>query len=69
MRTKTFDAVKLMRDLRDKLSKDMEHMTAEERMRYIRGKAASTRLGREIGEDKGDSAGQADAADDASRRR
>ena len=63
MRTKTFDAVKLMRELRDKLSKDMEHMTAEERVRYIRGKAASIGLGKEIGEDNGDAAQQADAAD------
>jgi hypothetical protein len=45
MTTKTFDSVKLMRELRDKLSQEMEHMTAEERLRYIRGKAASTGLG------------------------
>jgi hypothetical protein len=44
MTTKTLDSVKLMRELRDKLSQEMEHMTADERLRYIRGKAASTRI-------------------------
>ena len=44
MMTKTFDSVKLMRTLRDKLSRDMENMTAEERLRYIRATAASTGL-------------------------
>ena len=44
MTTKTFDSVKLMRTLRDKLSREMENMTAEERLRYIRAKAASTGL-------------------------
>ena len=48
MTTKIFDSVKLMRDLRDKLSQDMEHMTAEERRRYICAKAGSTGLGREM---------------------
>src|SRR6266851_3799491 len=38
MTTKTFDSVKLMRELRDKLSQEMEHMTAEERLRYIRAR-------------------------------
>lgn len=63
MKTKTFDAVKLMRELRDRLSQDMEHMTPEERVEYIRGKAASTALGRSIAEGAADSAQQADAAD------
>ena len=58
MTTKTFDSVKLMRELRDKLSQEMEHMTAEERLRYIRGKAASTGLGRKMGEDERDAAQQ-----------
>lgn len=52
MTTKTFDSVKLMRELRDKLSQEMEHMTSEERLRYIRGKAASTGLGRKMAEDE-----------------
>ena len=63
MTTKTFDSVKLMRELRDKISKEMEHMTAEERVRYIRGGAASMGVGREIGEDRRGAAQRADAAD------
>jgi uncharacterized protein YbcC (UPF0753/DUF2309 family) len=54
MTTKTFDSVKLMRELRDNLSQEMEHMTAEERLRYIREKAASTGLGRKMAEDDRD---------------
>ena len=50
MRTKTFDAVKLMRELRDKLSQEMEHMTPEARVRHIRDRAASTALGKTIAE-------------------
>jgi hypothetical protein len=56
MTTKIFDSVKLMRELRDKLSQEMEHMTAEERLRYIRGKSASTGLGRKLAEDERDAA-------------
>jgi hypothetical protein len=56
MPTKTFDSVKMMRELRDKLSQEMEHMIAEERLRYIRGKAASTGLGRTMAEDERDAA-------------
>ncbi len=63
MTTKTFDAVKLMRDLRDRLSQEMEQMTPEERVRYIRDRAASTGLWRKIAGDEGDAAQQADAAD------
>jgi hypothetical protein len=63
MNTKTFDAVKLMRELRDRLSQEMEQMTPEERVRYIRDKAASTDLGKKIDEDEGDTAQQTDAAD------
>lgn len=48
MTTKSFDAVKLMRELRDKLSQDMEHMTPEERLKYVHDKAASTSLGRKL---------------------
>jgi hypothetical protein len=63
MTTKTFDAVKLMRELRDKLSQEMGGMTPEERLRYIRDKAASTALGRAIAQDKSTVAQQTDAAD------
>ncbi|MBI4879746.1 MAG: hypothetical protein HY812_08825 [Planctomycetes bacterium] len=45
MTTKTFDSVKLMRELRDQLGREMEHMTPDERLRYIREKAAATVLG------------------------
>lgn len=62
MTTKTFDAVKLMRELRDKLSQEMESMTPEQRVRYIRGKATSTALGRTIAQDKSKAAQQTDAA-------
>lgn len=62
MTTKTFDAVKLMRELRNKLSQEMESMTPEQRVRYIRGKAASTALGRTIAQDKSKAAQQADAS-------
>jgi hypothetical protein len=47
MKTKTFDAVKMMRELRDKLSLDMEHMTPEERVRYIREKAKAFEINEE----------------------
>ena len=63
MTTKTFDAVRLMRELRDKLSQEMEHMAPEERMRYIRDKAASTDLWRKVAENAVAAAQQADAAD------
>jgi hypothetical protein len=58
MTTKTFDSVKLMRELRDKLSLEMEHMTAEERLRHIRGKAASTALGSRMAEAERDASEQ-----------
>lgn len=45
MTTKAIDSVKLMRELRDKLGRDMERLTAEERVRFVRERAASTRLG------------------------
>jgi hypothetical protein len=63
MRTKTFDAVKLMRELRDRLSQEMERMTPEERVRYISEKAASTGLAKKLAEDDKGAAQQADAAD------
>jgi hypothetical protein len=63
MKTKTFDAVKLMRELRDRLSQEMERMTPEERIRYISEKASSTGLARKLAEDDKNAAQQADAAD------
>lgn len=63
MKTKTFDAVRLMRELRDRLSQEMESMTPEERTRYIRDKAASTGLEAQKAEHDAGAAQQADAAD------
>lgn len=63
MKTKTFDAVKLMRELRDKLSQEMDKMTPAERLRYIRDRAASTALGRTIAQDESKAGQPADAAD------
>jgi len=63
MTTKTFDAVKLMRELRDKLSQEMEQMTPEERIRYIQERAASTGLAKKLAKEERDGAQHADAAD------
>ena len=63
MTTKTFDSVKLMRELRDKLSQEMEQMTPDERIRYVRDKAASTRLAKKTGEDERDAIQQDRATD------
>ena len=69
MTTKTFDAVKLMRELRDKLSQEMANMTPEERVRYIREKAASTALGRIMVENESRPAEQQTGIDDAAPSR
>jgi len=63
MTTKTFDAVELMRQLRDKLSNAMERLTPEERVRYIRDRAASTNLWPVVTENEGSSAGHDGPAD------
>lgn len=63
MTKKTFDSVKLMRELQAKLSLEMEQMTPGERIRYIRDKAASTALGRTLAGQDGDAANRADATD------
>lgn len=48
MRTeKRFDSVRLMRELRDRLNREMEHMTAEERVTFVNGRADS--VARELG--------------------
>ena len=69
MTTKTFDAVKLMRELRDQLSREMERMTPEERSRYIRDKAASSPLGRKIAESTSDAGRDEEASGRAPARR
>ncbi len=37
---KDFDAVKMMREIRDKMSREMMHMTHEEQLAYIRSRLA-----------------------------
>jgi hypothetical protein len=69
MTTKTFDAVKLMRELRDELSRAMETMTSEERSRYIRDRAAKTSLGRSAAADESTVAGEEDETDRPPRGR
>lgn len=39
---KEFDAVKIMRDIRDKISKDIENMTLEEEKEYLAKSIASS---------------------------
>lgn len=63
MTAKTFDSVKLMRELRTKISMEMEPMTPKERIRYIQDKAASTAIGRALTAQADDAARQAGAAD------
>ena len=63
MTTKTFDSVKLMRELRAKISQEMEHMSSGERIRYIQDKAASMTLGRTLAGPDEDAAQQTDATD------
>ena len=66
MTTKTFDSVKLMRELRDQISQEMEPLTAGERIRYIQAKAASTSLGRTLAEPDVEAATEADPVGGAS---
>jgi len=44
---KPFDSVRLMRELRDRLNREMEPMTAEERIAFINRRA--DRVARELG--------------------
>lgn len=39
MKTKTFDSVQMMRELRDALSRDLENLSPEEQRRLIRERA------------------------------
>ena len=68
MTKKTFDAVKLMREIRDRLSQEMEQMTPQERLRHIRDRALSTSLGRQIGESLPGTVQHPDAANTNLRR-
>jgi hypothetical protein len=44
---KSFDCVRLMRDLRDQLDREMEHMTSDERIAFINQRA--DRVARQLG--------------------
>lgn len=41
---KKFDAVKMMREIRDKLSKEFMNMSYEEQKRFIKGQIRSEKL-------------------------
>ena len=43
-KTKTFDAVKMMRDIRDKISSETANMTFEELKKYIEARIKSSGL-------------------------
>jgi hypothetical protein len=40
---KSFDCVRLMRELRDEINREVEPMTSEQRVRYIRNRADQVR--------------------------
>ena len=40
---KEFDSVKMMRDIRDKISKDIEGMTLDEEIRYLQKMISSSK--------------------------
>ncbi|MGQ9630274.1 MAG: hypothetical protein ACUVXI_08165 [bacterium] len=46
-RDKTFDAVKIMRSIRDRMSEEMKGMTPEEQIEYIERKSGLRREGKE----------------------
>jgi hypothetical protein len=43
-KAKTFDAVKMMRDVRDKISEETQNMTLEQLKKYIEDKLKNSRL-------------------------
>jgi len=42
-RTKKFDSVKMMRDIRDKIGQDIEGMSLEEERRYLKKMISSSK--------------------------
>lgn len=44
MKNKDFDAVKMMREIRDRMSKEMNGMTIKEQIEYIKKKSGLQRL-------------------------
>lgn len=69
MKTKTFNSVKLMRKLRDQMSDEMAGMSPEERLRFIRERAARSPFVARLARVQRNAAPQGDATDDAPRRR
>jgi hypothetical protein len=43
-KTKTFDAVKMMRDIRDKISEETQNMTLEQLKKYIADRLKNSHL-------------------------
>jgi hypothetical protein len=43
-KTKTFDAVKMMRDIRDKISEETQNMTLEQLKKYIAERLKNSHL-------------------------
>jgi len=43
-RTKTFDAVKMMRDIRDKISEETQNMTLEQLKSYVADRLKNSNL-------------------------
>ena len=63
---KKFDAVKMMRSIRDKMSAEIEGMTLDEELAWLASQKLTDPFLRRL---RDRAAQQADAADDASRRR
>ena len=63
---KKFDAVAMMRSIRDRISAEIEHMTLEEELAWLASQELKDPFLKRL---RDRAAQQADAADDASRRR
>jgi len=63
---KKFDAVRMMRSIRDKMSAEIEGMTLEKELAWLASQELNDPFLRRL---RDRAAQQADAADDASRRR
>ena len=63
---KKFDAVRMMRSIRDKMSAEIEGMTLEQELAWLASQELHDPFLRRL---RDRAAQQADAADDASRRR
>ena len=63
---KEFDAVAMMRSIRDRISAEIEHMTLEEELAWLASQEIKDPFLKRL---RDRAAQQGDAADDASRRR